>query len=250
MTEPLNVEAPKAEEKKIDVDGLISELERAGVKDAAELSGKLRASQETGRLAQLLGDERKARADLEARLNQLEQKPAPKHDFMDDYSENKPIDIEAALERTINRVLTKKEEQQRKIQEENLRKWNAIVSDDEYGVVKEIWEEKLKDPNLVMKIQNGMVDPIQEYNKTVRGYYKTLLQKSHETITTMRGGKVAPPHVETGERSANIVSTTPSGSEAERKIKEMKAKTDKGHLLSQEEELEMMDLLFGSTKPL
>jgi len=254
ITEPLKVAEPKKTEAKptIDVESLVSELERAGITNAGELEGKLRASKETGRLAQLLGDERNARSNLEARLKELEARPATQSFEHMDYNTDKPIDVSAEIERSVEKVFTKREQQQLKAQEENLKKWNFINNDQDYSLVKEVWESKLKDPNFSFKIQYGMVDPVKEYTDTVRGYYKTLLQKSHETITTMRGaGKVAPPHMETGERSsANMVSETPSGTDAQKKRAELKAKTEKGHILSQEEEIELIDTIFGSKTPL
>jgi len=251
--EPLNVEEPKEPKKpEADVDGLIAELERAGVTTTDELSGKLRASQETGRLAQLLGDERKARSMLEQRLQELEQKPAQRQqDYMDDYQTGQPIDIEAAIERSVSKVFTKQAEQQRKFQEENLKKWNAIVSDEDYALIKDVWDEKLKDPNFVYKVQNGVADPIQEYNSLVRQYYKSLLKKSHETITTMRGGPKEPPHMETGERtSANLVSESPAASEAEQKRKALQEKVDKGYLPTDEELLDLTGSIFDPILPI
>ncbi|MFX0194536.1 MAG: hypothetical protein ACFFCW_00315 [Candidatus Hodarchaeota archaeon] len=246
------VEEPQVEEKKVDVDSLVKELERAGVTNAQELSGKLEASQQVGRMAQLLGDERKARAEIEARLKELETRPAPKQtDFMDDYREGQPIDIEAAIARSVNKVFTEREEQQRKVHETNLAKWNFIQSDEDYGLVREIWEGKIKDPNFVYKIQNGVLDPVNEYTKTVRGYYKNLLKQSHDTITTLRGGTTAPPHVETGERtSANLVSESPSESEAVKRRKELKAKVEKGYLPSEEEALDMIGSIFDDVSPI
>lgn len=250
--EPLNVEEPTKEEAPaIDVDSLVSELEKAGITNADELSGKLRASQETGRLAQLLGDERKRTADYEARLRELENQPAPKQDFMDqDYGQS--IDIESALERSVEKALTKREEAQRIAQEQNLKKWNFIRNDKDYDVVKDVWENKLKDPNFVYQVQAGAIDPVQDYNETKIDYYKTLLKKSHETLTTLHGkGKVDPPHIESGERtSANMVSETESTTAADKRLADLKEKTSKGHLLTSEEELEMMDLLFGTQQPL
>jgi len=252
-TEPLSVEEPKVEEKPtIDVDSLVSELEKAGITNTDELSGKLRASQETGRLAQLLGDERKRTADYEARLRELENKPAPKQqDFMD-YGEGQTIDIESAIERSVSKVINREKEAQRIAQEQNLKKWNFIQSDKDYNVVKDVWENKLKDPNFVYQVQSGAIDPVQNYNETKIDYYKTLLQKSHETLKTLHGtGKVAPPHLETGERSsANVVSETPSITEAEKRRAALKEKTDKGHILTTEEELELIDTIFGSSDPL
>ena len=78
------------------------------------------------------------------------------------------------------------------------------------------------------------------------------MKESHKTIEQLAGGgKIAPPHVETGERSsANLVSETPSGTEGEKRLAAIKAKTDKGQLLTQEEELQMMDDIFGTKEPL
>jgi len=38
--------------------------------------------------------------------------------------------------------------------------------------------------------------------------------------------------------------------EAEKRIADMKAKTDKGHIMSTEEELDMIDNIFGTKTPL
>ena len=253
IKEPLNVEEPKQEEKPaIDVDSLVSELERAGITNADELSGKLRASQETGRLAQLLGDERKRTAEMEAMIRELQNKPAPKQQDYMDYSEGQTIDIDAALERSIEKVWNKKEAAQRKAQEENLKRWNYIQSDSDYNTIKDIWEAKVKDPNFNYKVQTGQIDPVQAYNDTKIDFYKSLLKKSHETLTTLHGGKKQPPpHVESGERSSgNIVSEDQTFTESEKKIKDLKAKVQKGHILTPEEEIEIIDAMFNSNAPL
>ena len=236
--EPMKVEEPtkKAEEKQVDVDGLMAELERAGVTNAEELTGKLRASQESGRLAHLLGDERKQRTELEQRLKELESKPK-QQDFMD-YPEGQPIDIEAAIERSIARTLDKREKKALEAQQRNLANWNRIQNDEDYHLVKEIWEEKLKDPGFVMQIQTGAKNPIDEYTTTLRKYYKTLLQKTHETITTLQGkDKVKPPHVETSERApTNMVSEGEDVSVYRKVLDRMHAKVATGYVLTDEEE--------------
>ena len=253
-TEPLNVEEPAVEEKpEVDVDGLVAELAKFGVENVSELSGKLEAGSQAGRLAQLLGDERKRTEALEAQLR-TPPTPAPKQDFMD-YGEGQTIDIEAAIERNVTKsvkaVLDAEKQAQHDAYQANLQKWNHIQQDGNYGLVKEVWESKMKDPNFVYQVQNNIVDPVQEYNNTVVGYMKKLLKQSHDTITTMQGGPKPAPHTEKGERMpANMVSETPSGTEADKRKAELKAKTDKGHLLTPEEELDLIDTIFGSTDPL
>lgn len=253
--EPFNVEEPKTEEKaQPDVDGLLETLSQFGIDDPKALSGKLDAGTQAGRLAQLYGGEKEKVANLEARIKELESQPRPtaRNEFdYDNYQEGQTIDIEAALERSVEKVWDKKEQQQRKIQEANLQRWNQINSDPNYGHVKEIWEEKLKDPNFSFKINQGLVDPVAEYNSTVVDYLKTLLKQSHDTIQTIRGGPQPAPHVETGERSsANMVSETPEVSEHDKKIKIAQEKVAKGGTLTSEEEVDLMDAIFGTKAPL
>lgn len=253
-TEPLNVEEPKKETKEPDVDGLLQTLSQFGIEDPKALSGKLDAGTQAGRLAQLYGTEKQKVGELEARIRELESKPQPKQrqDFdYDNYQEGQTIDIEAALERSVEKVWNKKEQQQRKVQEANLERWNKINSDPNYGHVKEIWESKLKDPNFAFKLNQGLVDPVSEYNDTVVNYLKTLLKQSHDTLQKIRGGPKEAPYVETGERtSANLVSTSKPLSEHDKKLQVAKEKVSKGGTLTSEEEVDLMDAIFGTNAPL
>lgn len=240
MVEP-NVELPKEEPKEakteVDVDGLMAELTKAGIENPQQLQGKLDAGSEVGRVAQLLGDERKRSRDLEAEIAQLQ--AAPVKDEFDYSQENRPIDIEAVIEKKLGNVLDARDAKARKAQEKSYAAWNKIQTDEDYHLVKEVWEEKLKDPGFVMKIQNGSINPVDEYTSTLRKYYKTLLKQSHETITTMKGGDLKPPHVETGERTpANLVSEGDKDTSAERKFLDaMAVKVAKGYIPTEDEEI-------------
>lgn len=251
--EPLSVEEPKkAAKAEPDVDGLLQTLSQFGIEDPKALSGKLDAGTQAGRLAQLYGEEKQKRGELEARLRELESKPKPRQDFdYDSYQEGQTIDIEAAIERSVSKVIEREKAQTRKAQEANLQRWNTINNDPNYGHVKDIWEGKLKDPNFAFKLNQGLVDPVAEYNTTVVDYLKTLLKQSHDTIQKIRGGPMDAPHVESGERtSANMVSTTPSESNYDKKIRLAKEKVAKGGTLSSEEEVDLMDTIFGTNAPL
>jgi len=252
--EPLDIEEPKKEEKvQPDVDGLLQTLSQFGmfgIEDPKALSGKLDAGTQAGRLAQLYGEEKGKRAELEARLKELESRPRQqaRQDFdYDNYQEGQTIDIEAAIRKSVKSVINEEKETNRKLQEANLQRWNRINSDQNYGYVKDVWEAKLKDPNFSFKINQGLADPVEEYNNTVVDYLKTLLKQSHDTIQTIRGGPKEPPHVETGERSsANMVSETPRESDHEKNLKKLKEKADSGKVLTQEEELSIIDSIFTS----
>lgn len=243
--------APKEESKEVDVQSLIAQLEKAGITNAEELDGKLRAGSEVGRMAQLLGDERKRSQELTEQLASVRTKPQPQQDYMD-YSEGQTINIEDAIERSVTKVFTKQQEAQRKAQEAQLQMYNKVTGHPNYAFVKDEIEVKLKDPNYVYKINAGLINPLEDFYDTVIKKQQELMKASHETITQLAGGgKVQPPHVETGGRTpSNLVSETPSGTEGEKRLAELKAKTDKGKPLTHEEELQMMDDIFGTTAPL
>jgi hypothetical protein len=113
--------------------------------------------------------------------------------------------------------------------------------------VKDEIEEKLKDPNYVYKINSGLINPLEDFYDTVIKKQQALMRASHETITQLAGGKVKPPHVETGGRTpSNLVSETSSGTEGEKRLAALKAKTDKGYIMSNEDELDLIDNLLGT----
>ena len=140
MVEP-NVELPKEEPKEakteVDVDGLMAELTKAGIENPQQLQGKLDAGSEVGRVAQLLGDERKRSRDLEAEIAQLQ--AAPVKDEFDYSQENRPIDIEAVIEKKLGNVLDARDAKARKAQEKSYAAWNKIQTDEDYHLVKEVW---------------------------------------------------------------------------------------------------------------
>lgn len=235
------------------VDELLVELEKAGVTNAAELQNKFKASSEVGRMAQLLGDERKRSRDLEDRLSQLSNKSADRSSE-DPFaaSTGGPIDIEAALERSVEKVLTKRELKAQQFQQANIEAWNQIQQDEDYHLIRPIWEEKLKDPNFVFKIQSGQTNPVNAYTEEVRKFYKQTVKKAADTIKTLRGntpGSIVPPHVESGERTpANIVSTGPAD-ERKTKLDNARKIVEKKGFLDDDEALSVIDSIFAPVAP-
>jgi uncharacterized protein affecting Mg2+/Co2+ transport len=234
-------------EKKIDVEGLISELERAGVSNTQELTGKLEASVQAGRLAQLLGEERTRTRQLEDELRKTSQKPRDDYDVP-----STAIDIESTLERTVNRVLSKRDEAAALKQQRLVDTWNTISGDEDYPLVQPIWEEKLKDPKFVFAIQSGIKNPIDEYTKTVRNYYKNITKRAAETISQLRGGGAGgvgtPPHMETGERtglhSKNLVDGK-KGVDTGKVVDNAKDKIKKQGQLGDEEMLDILGTIMS-----
>lgn len=255
--EPTKVEPPKVEEPaaepKIDVEGLMAELEKAGVTDTKALTGKLDAGAEAGHLAQLLGDARSGeraeqvkRQNAEAQVAELQKRLTAEPGVDPFEPTGQTMDLQSEIVKGVNAALNERDAAAQKVQQYNLAQWNRIQTDKDYHLVQEVWEKKQKDPNFVMKIQNRMVDPFEEYQETVRGYYKGIAQQSLETIKQLRGDVPPIPHVETGGRvPTNIVSEDHSTdmTETEKKRKELAVKVEKGHQLTEEEEMDVIDSL-------
>jgi hypothetical protein len=257
MTE-VKTELPTTEEPtelkagEIDVDGLMAKLEKAGVTSIEDLDGKLAASSQAGNSARLLGEERKESQRLRDELTATQRpKPQQQQDFMD-YGEGQTVNIEEAIEKSVTKVFTKQAENQRKAHEANLGAYNRIKNHPQYAFVEAEFEEKLKDPNYVYQVQNGVIDAEHDIRDMVIRKQQLLMKESHKTITQLAGGgTVAAPHVETGERSSsNLVSETPSGTEGEKRMAALKAKTDKGYIMSTDEELGLIDDLLGTKESL
>jgi len=242
--EPLVTEEPKKEEKaeaelKQNVDDLIAELEKAGVSDPQQLKGKLEAGVEVGRMGQLLGDERKRVEALQTEIDKLKAQP-PKEQDWDNYPEGKPIDIEAAIERGVDKSISKRELAARQAQEASLEAYKTITTDEDYDLVKEIWDEKIKNPAYIHQVQVGAVNPVRDFDKTIIGYQKKVIRKAYETIKELTGsGKQPVPHTETGEErmpAMNIVGDGEAESANRKFLNAINAKIQKGYIPTDDEE--------------
>ena len=221
----------------IDVDGLIAELEKAGVNKPEELKNKFVAAKEAGNLANQLGQTRAELAEIKALVAA---QPKPQSRDYDYEPENSGLDLEEVIGRALDKREQAKTKKQAEAQQAILSMWNEIQSDDDYSLVKPIWEEKLKDPNFLFQVQQGMANPVKEYNNIVRGYYKGIAKRSLDTINTLQGkGGIQPPmHVEGGDRVQQL---PPDMSKGEERLKELQKKANKGSL-TEDEEMEALDL--------
>jgi len=195
-----NIEEPKVEEPKEqpqdETETFLSELEKAGVENAEQLRGRLQNAQD---FAFMQSERDRMAQELQGLREEMQRlKVAPKTEsYDDDYSSGQPIDLESSIEKVLTRVEQKKLKQQQEAMKQQYATWNEIQSDKDYKLVENIWNEKLKDPNLVYQFQMGLKNPAREYQEVVRDYYKTLLQKSAEAIKKLRGGTPQTPTVET-----------------------------------------------------
>lgn len=241
-----------------ETEALLIELEKAGVSTVGELDGKLIASREAGNLANQLGTARTEIAELKTMVAQQGVSPSVSEGTLG----QEETDLDNIIGRKMEDVLDKREKKQavayKQSQQMSLNMWNAIQNDPDYGLVKEVWEEKLKDPNFTFKVQQGILNPYKEYNDTVKEYLKGNMQKAADTIKQLQGkGKIPAPHMEGGERvSTNLITETPGSPEYKAKLQALrdkgrpkfnaKGEVMAGERMTYEDELSVIDTLFES----
>jgi len=230
LPEPIPPVVPPAEPD--DVNSLLAELEKAGVTNADQLQGKLAASREAGNMANQLGDTRKRVAELEGLL--ASQPPEDSFDY------DGSADIRKVLREEIEANDNRKMKAQVEAQNQIRALWGEIQNDEDYPLVKDIWEAKLQDPNFIFQLQNGQVNPSREYTNIVRGFYKGSAKKSADAIKALQsGGMPEPPHVEGGNQGVPPKAAG-EATASQKRMDELTDKVNKGGLLTQEEELDAL----------
>jgi len=246
----ISEEETKVEESKetpsMDIDALVAELERAGVTNPKELEGKLIASREAGNLANQLGA---ARNEIQSLKEEVLSMRGTTRRKQDDYYDDDTTPGNADLKSLVREAMREEKKaeliQQQKAREQAMQMHKSIREDEHFSLVKDIWEQKERDSDFLWKVQNGMINPVDEYHKTVVAFYKGLAKRSVETINTLKGGKpaAAAPHVEDGARVSHI-ETKDEETPEEKRLKELKAKS----MLTEEEELEAVQLALLASK--
>jgi len=244
--EPQPIEDAQTEEQ---IASLMDTLKASSVTTTEQLQGKLDASNQAGNLANMVGNLRSEIAELKE--TKAAPAPAVQPDFsldnMDNLGEGQTVDLEGMMTNVIRKEDARKEKVAVQRQQQAVASWNTIQTDEDYGLVKAVWEDKLKDPNFVMKIQTGTVDPIQAYQETVRGYYKGMMKQSLSTIEQLQksGGKIPPPHVEGGERVPQNLVQAEGGEEtpAMKQFKALQEKVKTKGVLDVADEQQLADLV-------
>lgn len=245
-----------------EVQALLAEMEKAGVTNAQDFNNVRTAAAESGRMANLLGEVREQNnalkqelAEMRGALKSTSRQPGNDQGGFDDLFgnfQNQPnpyqgqnVDIKGAINEVLNEREQKTREQTQRAQQAILQAWNTITNDEDYGLVKDVWEEKLKDPNFVFQINSGQVNPIGEYQRMLRNYYKNMVKGSANLIKKLTGErKLGPQHLEQGGNTpANLVQGNQRQNPRVARVNELKQKAAKG-LLNEEEEMELATMVF------
>lgn len=190
-------EESKVEESaEINVDAVMQELEAIGKTKPEEIRGMYQASQSTGRYANEIGELRQEIQRLRSERTAPQQPPYPEPE----YGEGPPIDLKKVVKESVGEFWQDIQRQNNEMYQRQMQEMNAIYADEDYPLVKQVWEEHTKTPNFNMRINSGQTSPQREYDKVVRSYYRAVAKRSKEAleVVSKKGGSVKPPHIEAG----------------------------------------------------
>ena len=104
----------------------------------------------------------------------------------------------------------------------------SVQGDEDYSIVKGVYEEHLKSPNVQMTISSGTSTYTKEYDRIVRRYYRGIAMRSKDALEqlTAKGAKVTPPHMESGSPSSPAIPVTDEAKANLKKIAEQSTGSD------------------------
>lgn len=196
-TSPSKDESVNTEAELTEVMGMLKQFE---INSPEKVENVVKASQQTGRMAQLLGEQREANRQLLTKLEALETKGLPQNFQANDGYEEKPVDLEGTIENVLSRFWNKKQQEQAQMTQQQWAAFNEIQTDEDYGLVKDAWDNYVRQPDVAYSFQSGTADPVKEYNKFVRKFQRKLLHRTKGLLEQVTTGtkKKAPPHMEQG----------------------------------------------------
>jgi hypothetical protein len=210
MEEPKTATPSPLDESK----DLLSQLEKLGVKKPEQLQGMATASEQSGKLANMLGEIRRENAELK-RMLQETASARPKQ--QDDPYNPQPVNIEDVVERAVgkfyqNTILGP----QMKAQQEFQAQIQEVQEDDHYSVLGEQFQQYIAVPKTQYAIQSGQTSLAREYRRFKDRYFTQLLTKVTDNYRTLLEGGAKPqgskaaPHVESSSSSNYVMpETTP-----------------------------------------
>ena len=244
MEEPQTQQTPTEEVK--DVDAFMAELEKAGVSTPSELQGKLINAQGFNKVQSERDSLARELETLRGEISQLKSNRQQASNWDEYDNPGSTINIEDVVVKAIRKERVAEREQQMQAQQAMMKDWARIQGDEDYHLIKDIWEDKLKDPSFVYKINSGQVSPVDEYSSTLRTYYKNMLIKAGQTINGLKGTTpvASQPNLEQeGTYAVPKENIKPENT----KFEQLSAKAQKGQL-SEQDELDLLDETLGELK--
>jgi len=218
MSESPTLEEPKVEEPEVkeadETQEILAKLNDLGIDDAEKVDNVVRASQESGNLARMLGEERQARAALEA---QLRERNTQRQDLStDEYG----VDLGTVVRKEMENFWNDKQKVASEQQQRHMQEFNKIRSHKNYKLVGKDFEEYTKTPDYQQELMSGKT-PSEIFYDMSNDRLRDYLVKMKNAIETrsVSPDNVAVPHTETNQASPPPVE--PDNEKAE-KLKDIK----------------------------
>ena len=195
---------PTVEELQAD---LMKQLDSYGIQNQQDLDNMAKASSESGRLANYLGQTRQENEVLRREIQEMKQmlnnqyQQQQQQPATGDTGDGQSIDLEKMIEQKMTNVLHGFVGQMN--QQTNAQR--AIVSeiqnDPDYKAVAPVLENHLQNPNVQAAINNGQTTLQREYDRVVKAYQREMLRKSQAVLQGLSDQRMAPPHTESHQIS-------------------------------------------------
>jgi len=209
VTEPI-VETPTE-----NAHDLAEKLTELGIDNVEKAEGVVKAGQEAGRLANMLGDERRRNSELEALLRDSQsQRVDPSN--TDDYG----VDLGAVVGKEMSKFWDKKQNEAQQMQQRQMHEFQKIRSHKNYALVGKEFEEYIKTPDYQTELMTGKSPSEIFYdmsNDTLRSHLITM--RDALLKGTQAPAEVSIPHTETAQATPPAQESSTERSDQLKQIK-------------------------------
>lgn len=214
---------PKAEANAApaDVDALLETLDKFDVQSPEKLQGHLQNANDYAGMK----SERDQLANEMAQLRAEIVSNRPQAQPVDEYQEGQPVDIESMVSGAVTKAIQAERQATYAQQKRMNDTWVKITGHKRYGLVKDEFENALKDPATVMKLQSGQVDAFEYYTDLVMDKMAGVAKQTVEAFREMKGATNVPaPHIESNASvpQGGVVNETAAQKKAEKLMEDAK----------------------------
>jgi hypothetical protein len=220
-----------------DIQAILSELETLQVKTPEDIRGMAVASQQAGRLANMLGEANRQIAELKSMISAQQSRPVSPGPY-EAPEGGQSVDLSSLVEQSVWKVVNKIGEQTRAQQEALARELSWVRGNRRYKSVAAEFEASLQDYNTAQRIQSGELSIRDLFSeKLLEKYDKALMGTSEILKKYGIPGQTSPQHTESGgTRSVPAIPQTSAEQKAQRDILKNRAEG----ALSADQALEML----------
>ena len=234
MAEAPTIEQPTTPPPaEIDTKALLDELGKLGVKKPEDLTNIHNASQQVGKAWNEVGTLRQQNEQLLRAMQELKSQVAQPRSHEPDYgTSTEGIDIRKVIREETGTVIDSKlqdlNRRQFEAQRAVQREYQAIVNDEDFGMVQPIWEKHVANYATQERLQAGETTLKAEYDRTVKTYLKELAIRGRTALEGVAKSTVKQPHMEGGDTQSKPL---PSGNqEHNKKLRQINEDRSKGTL--------------------